>query len=170
MATCLFAAVLTDTGSFTYQCTSATTLRLATHLVEAGASPNEIAQQVYFSNPASKMHLLGKALGHLQVEDGLAWSWVTLDDMLQSGADIEDCEGVVNHLISIAGVRAAVFLRELSDGTARLSIRSKGRVNVAKVAESFGGGGHRNASGCTIAGPLDAARAAVLVRLRAQTT
>jgi bifunctional oligoribonuclease and PAP phosphatase NrnA len=87
--------------------------------------------------------------------------------MEQTGATAEDCEGVVNYLISIAGVESAVFLRELPpNGEFRLSIRSKGKIDVAQIAESFGGGGHRSASGCTLEGPLEVATERILTQLR----
>jgi phosphoesterase RecJ-like protein len=87
--------------------------------------------------------------------------------MDQAGAGAEDCEGVVNYLISIAGVESAVFLRELPEvNRYRLSIRSKGKIDVARVAESFGGGGHRSASGCTLDGPLTLATERILTQLR----
>jgi phosphoesterase RecJ-like protein len=83
------------------------------------------------------------------------------------GAVAEDCEGVVNYLISIAGVESAVFLREVSDASQfRLSIRSKGKLDVAQIAEHFGGGGHRSASGCIIDGPLGVATERILTQLR----
>lgn len=83
------------------------------------------------------------------------------------GATAEDCEGVVNYLISIAGVESAVFLREVADASQfRLSIRSKGKLDVAQIAEHFGGGGHRSASGCTIDGPLGVATERILTQLR----
>jgi phosphoesterase RecJ-like protein len=89
--------------------------------------------------------------------------------MDRAGAGAEDCEGVVNYLISIAGVESAVFLRELpSTDQYRLSIRSKGKVNVAQIAENFGGGGHRSASGCTLDGPLDEATERILSQLRTE--
>lgn len=169
IATCLYTAVLTDTGSFTYASTDASTFALAKHLVESGANANRIAQAVYFSNPPSKFHLLGAALRNLNVEGHLAWSWVTQDEIHRANAAVEDCEGVVNYLIGIAGVEAAVFLRELPARDAfRLSIRSKDAIDVANVAESFGGGGHRNASGCTIQGPLATVTASILERLRGE--
>jgi phosphoesterase RecJ-like protein len=87
--------------------------------------------------------------------------------MERSNAAEEDCEGIVNYAIGIAGVEVAVFLRELPDHRVRLSLRSKGAVNVATIAESLGGGGHENASGCTLTGPLPAATEAILARLRA---
>jgi phosphoesterase RecJ-like protein len=164
MASCLYAAVLTDTGAFTFACTDAFTFGLAEHLLERGADSTGIAQSIYFSHPESKVRLLGISLSNLEVDGEVAWTYVTLDDMERTNAIVEDCEGIVNYLISILGVRAAVFLRELPDGNRfRLNLRSKGSVDVAEVAERFGGGGHRNASGCTIDGPITHA-AHVLVR------
>jgi phosphoesterase RecJ-like protein len=167
MATCLYMAVLTDTGSFCYEGTDAHTFSLAQELVRLGASPARIAQDVYFSNPTSKMLLLGAALANLRRDGRVAWLWVTTSDMERCNAAEEDCEGIVNYAIGIAGVEVAVFLRELPDHRVRLSLRSKGVVNVAAVAESFGGGGHENASGCTLTGPMHAASDAILARLRA---
>jgi bifunctional oligoribonuclease and PAP phosphatase NrnA len=169
MATCLYTAVLTDTGSFTYASTNASTFALARHLVQRGVNANRVAQAVYYSNPASKFHLLGAALRNLHVEAPLAWTWITTDDMIAAGANVEDSEGIVNYLIGIAGVEAAVFLRELPGGTEfRLSLRSKETVDVASVAENFGGGGHRNASGCNLCGPLESACDRILAQLRAE--
>jgi phosphoesterase RecJ-like protein len=167
MATCLYTAILSDTGSFTYSSTSANTFAMVHDLAEHGANPSQIARDIYFSNPESKIRLLGAALSNLQTDGPLAWSWVTTNDMDRAGAGVEDCEGVVNYLISIAGVESAVFLRELpSVDQYRLSIRSKGKVDVARVAEVFGGGGHRSASGCTIDGPLPVATERILSQLR----
>jgi len=167
MATCLYTALLTDTGSFCYEGTGLHTLKLAAELVELGARPTRIAREVYFSNPLPKMVLLGAALSNLRVDGRLAWLTVTQNDMKRSGAAEEDCEGIVNYAIAIAGVEAAVLLRELPDGQVRLSLRSKGKANVAQVAEAFGGGGHARASGCTLPGPLDAAAASILMKLQA---
>ena len=167
MATCLYTAILSDTGSFTYPSTNAETFALAHDLAARGANPSQIARDLYFSNPASKIRLLGTALSNLQCDGPLAWSWVTNDDMDQVGAEAEDCEGVVNYLISIDGIESAVFLRELpSADQFRLSIRSKGKVDVAQIAEGFGGGGHRSASGCTLDGPLTEATDRILAQLR----
>ncbi len=167
MATCLYAAILSDTGTFTYSSTTADTFALVHHLAARGANPSQIARDIYLSNPASKIRLLGIALSNLQCDGNLAWTWVTSEDMDRIGAAAEDCEGVVNYLISIAGVEAAVFLREVSDPSQfRLSIRSNGKIDVAQIAEHFGGGGHRNASGCTLDGPLDVATERILTQLR----
>jgi bifunctional oligoribonuclease and PAP phosphatase NrnA len=166
MATCLYTAVLSDTGSFCYEGTDAHTFELARNLVRHGANPVLTAQEVYFSNPAAKMLLLGAALANLQHDGRLAWLWVTENDMDRTHAEEEDCEGIVNYAIGIRGIEVAVFLRELRDHRVRLSLRSKGRVNVATIAEQFGGGGHENASGCTLDGPLPLAAERILQYLR----
>ena len=163
----MYAAVLTDTGSFTYPSTVAATFGLAEHLLQSGAAANTVAQSVYFSHSPGKIRALGAALFKMEIDECVAWSWITLDEMQRAAATIEDCEGVVNYLISIAGVQAAVFFREVPDGEHyRLSLRSKSGVDVARIAEAFGGGGHQNASGCTMVGPLDAARRQVLSELK----
>ena len=158
LAGCLYAAVLTDTVGFTLPTTTAETFDLARHLLELGADAAAISDAVYFSQRESKLRLLGAALRGLRIHGPVAWSAVTQADMDATGAGTEDTEGIVQHLIAVEGVRAAALLRELPDGVhLRASLRSKGSVNVAQVAESFGGGGHRNASGCTVSGPLDLA-------------
>jgi len=166
MATCLYTAVLTDTGSFCYAGTDMHTFELAGDLVRLGANPMTIAQNTYFAHPESKMLLLGAALSNLRRDGPLAWMWVTHEDMQRTRAVEEDCEGLVNYAIAISGVEIAVFLRELPDRRVRLSIRSKGLLDVAKVAEGFGGGGHHHASGCTLAGPLEEAEEQILSCLR----
>lgn len=167
IATCLYTAVLTDTGSFCFVGTNESTFELAKELVEFGADPVSIAQCVYFSNPASKMRILGAALSTLERDGQLAWMYVTGEQMHQTGAAEEDCEGLVNYALGIEGVEVAAFLRELPDGRFRVSLRSKGHVNVARVAEKFGGGGHDCASGHPVDGPLQSALPRVLNELRA---
>jgi len=166
IATCLYTAMLTDTGAFCYSGTNAQTFDFARNMVLAGANPVAVAQQVYFSNPASKMHLLGRALSNLQCEGALAWMHVSEADMLSSGATEQDCEGLVNWALSIHGIEAAAFFREIAGPRYRVSLRSKGRIDVACIAETFGGGGHSCASGHAIAGPLEVARERVLTALR----
>ena len=166
MATCLYTTVLTDTGGFCYGGTRASTFALAQHLVEAGADPIRIAQDVYFSTAPSKLMLLGAALSHLHLEEALACLWVSNADMLHAGATEEDCEGIVNYALSIAGVETAAFLRELPEGRIRLSLRGKGKIDVAAIAARLGGGGHENAAGCTLEGPLQRATDEILSHLR----
>ncbi len=166
MATCLYTTVLTDTGGFCYGSTRASTFALARDLVLAGADPIRIAQDVCFSTPASKVLLLGAALSTLKREGRLAWLWVDYHDMVRTCAAEEDCEGIVNFALGIAGVEAAAFLRELPERRIRVSLRSKGAVNVADLAGQLGGGGHGNAAGCTLEGPLPRALNEILAHLR----
>jgi bifunctional oligoribonuclease and PAP phosphatase NrnA len=166
IATCLYTALLTDTGSFCYSGTSACTFELAKYLVEQGADPGKIAQSVYFSSPTSKMRLLGAALSRLQRDGAVTWMSVTRLDMERCGALDEDCEGLVNYALGIAGVEVAVFFRELATERVRVSIRSKGAVNVAEIAGKFGGGGHECAGGFSTEGPIQAAADLVLAELR----
>jgi phosphoesterase RecJ-like protein len=166
MATCLYTGLVADTGSFMFEGTNAHTFALARELVLAGAAPPHVAQNLYFSHSTAKMRLLGAALSNLHREGDIAWIWVTRDQMERVGALDEDCEGLVNYALAIQGVEVAAFFREEADGRFRISLRSKGRVDVTLVAGLFGGGGHRCASGCSADGPLAHAIADVIGRLR----
>jgi len=164
IATCLYTALLTDTGSFMFEGTNAHTFALARELVMAGADPAQCARSIYFGHSTAKMRLLGSALSNLHRDGPLAWIWVTHDQMEKAEAKEEDCEGLVNYALSIGDVEVAMFFREQPDGRYRISLRSKGQVNVAAIAESFGGGGHACASGCSLDGPLTVAVNRVLAR------
>jgi phosphoesterase RecJ-like protein len=166
MAQCLYTTILTDTGGFCYGNVRESTFALARELVQSGADPIAIAQQVYFSASTSKLLLLGAALRRLKREGCLAWLWVTQQDAQRTGATEEDCEGIVNVTLGMAGVDTGIFLRELPDGGIRLSLRSKGGLNVAAIAARLGGGGHQNAAGCTLEGPLPRALKEILAELR----
>lgn len=166
IATCIYTAVLTDTGSFMFEGTNEHTFALARELVLAGADPAHCARNVYFGHSTAKMRLLGAALSNLHREGPLAWIWVTREQMEHVGAKEEDCEGLVNYALSIHDVEVAVFFRELPDGRFRVSLRSKGQLNVSAIAEQFGGGGHQCASGCAVDGPLSIAVARVVAQLR----
>jgi len=166
IATCLYTAVLTDTGSFMFEGTSEHTFELARELVLAGAHPATCARHIYFGHSTAKMRLLGSALSALERAGPLAWIWTTQEEMERVGAKEEDCEGLVNYALSIGDVEVAAFFRELPGGRFRVSLRSKGGLDVARIAEQFGGGGHACASGCSVDGPLDRAIDSILTRIR----
>ena len=167
MAACLYTTLLTDTGGFRYGSVSAGTFELARELTEAGADAVRIAEDVCFSAPMSKMLLLGAALHNLKREGRMAWLSVSHQDMVRACATTEDSEGIVNYAAGREGMEAAVFLRETPEGPVRVSLRSKGRVNVAQLAGRLGGGGHRNAAGCTVPGPLTRAMEEILPMVKA---
>lgn len=166
MAHCIYATLLTDTGGFCYGNIDESTFTLARDMVAAGADPIAIAREVYFSAPLSRLLLLGAALRRLKREGALAWLWITPQDMTRTSATEEDCEGIVNAALSTAGVDAVAFLRELPGRTIRVSLRSKSGLNVAAIAARLGGGGHKNAAGCTLHNSLPRALDTVLAELR----
>ena len=168
IATCLYTGLMTDTGSFMFEGTNEHTFTVARELVMAGANPAQCARPIYFGHSTAKMRLLGAALSHLHREGPLAWIWVTREQMERLGAREEDCEGLVNYALSMADVQVAIFFREQPDKRYRVSLRSKGEINVSKVAEHFGGGGHKCASGFSVEGPLAIAVSKVVDRLRAE--
>jgi len=160
MATCLYTAVFTDTGAFTYPGTAGSTFPIAQELIALGANADTIARDVLYSVSAAHIRLLGVALSRLEISGVSAWSHITQQDIASLNATDEDSEGTVNYLISIAGVEAALFLRELpalpgKPTSYRASLRSKSSLDVSAVATLCGGGGHRNAAGCILEGPLD---------------
>jgi phosphoesterase RecJ-like protein len=152
-----------------FEGTNEHTFTVARELVLAGANPARCARPIYFGHSTAKMRLLGAALSDLHLEGSLAWISVTQEQMERFGAREEDCEGLVNYALSIGEVQVAVFFRELPDRRLRVSLRSKGAINVSTVAEQFGGGGHKCASGCSVEGPLAIAVSRVLESLRAQS-
>ena len=166
IATCLYTAVLTDTGSFMYAGTNEHTFALARELVLAGADPARCARSIYFGHSTAKLRLLGAALSDLHREGSIAWIAVTQAQMESCNAKEEDCEGLVNYALSIHDVEVAIFCREMPDRRFRVSLRSKGKVNVAEIAEHLGGGGHQCASGCSVDGPLTHAVEAIMAKLR----
>lgn len=152
----LYAALMSDTGSFRYSNTTASTLHIAAQLVAAGAKPDEIAAKAYDYMSWNALQLLKRALNTVERnEDGrIAWIYVTRAMLEEVGAVDDDAEGFVQYPRSIAGVDVALMLRELVDGQTRVSLRSRGTVDVSRVAGVFGGGGHPGASGCTVNAPV----------------
>jgi phosphoesterase RecJ-like protein len=166
IATCLYTALMTDTGSFMFQGTNEHTFALARELVLAGADPSHCARSIYFAHSVAKMRLLGEALRNLNTAGHVGWTWVMQEQMERWGAKEEDCEGLVNYVLSIGEIEVAALFRELPDGRFRVSLRSKGKLDVSRVAEEFGGGGHECASGCSVDGPLAAAVREILEPLQ----
>jgi phosphoesterase RecJ-like protein len=154
IATNLYTAILVDTGGFRYSNTSPESLRTACRLVEAGATPWDITKEVYESIPYRSMKLLGLSLATLEMNDGIAWITTTMDMLKKTGTTAEDSEDFVDFPRKVKEIRVAVFFREDAENVFKISLRSKGRVNVQKIANSFGGGGHFAAAGCKIKGSL----------------
>ncbi len=154
IATNLYTAILTDTGGFRYSNASAESLKIASKLVEAGARPWDISKEVYERIPFKSLKLLGLSLSTLEKKDGIAWINTTKRMFNITGATSEDSEDFVDFPRRVKDVEVAVFFRQDSEKSYKLSLRSKGKVNVQQIAKSFGGGGHIAAAGCKINGTL----------------
>ena len=168
IAECVYTALLTDTGSFHFSNTTERTFKIASELVRRGARPAFISHSLFYSNPYTKIKLLGEVLSTLQRDETGRIAWVTMPNHLmnQVGASEDDLDGIVNYPLSVGEVEVVAFFKEMQPDNFRISLRSKGNVNVAKIAEKFGGGGHRNASGCAYKGPLEAAEHQILSSLQ----
>jgi phosphoesterase RecJ-like protein len=156
--------VATDTGWFRFASTTADTYRLAARLVEAGASPDGIYRDLYENETLARMQLIGRAMTRARTElnGHLIYTWLQRDDFESTGAIPQDSEDVINLTLSVGGSRVAVILVEQQDGGVKISFRSRCDVDCRLVAEQFGGGGHKNAAGALLPGPLAEARAKVL--------
>lgn len=166
-ATCLFVGLQTDTGSFRYSNATPQAFRVAAELVEAGADPWAISQEVYATRPR-RLRLLGRVLEDTELMAGgrLALAAVSLAQLQALGCDSRDLEDAVETLRGIPGVEVAALLRELPGGGVKASLRSRGRVDVAAVALALGGGGHKSAAGMRLDMDLTTARRHLAERLR----
>ncbi len=149
----LWCALYTDTGGFRYSSTDARVLHLAAELLETGVRPWDVTVKLYENNPVQRVRLLGQVLSTLELSASgqIASLSVTEPMVQQAGADDSMMDGFINYARSIAGVEVAVQVLQ-QGAICRISMRSKGRVNVGKLAQRLGGGGHHNAAGCTVEG------------------
>lgn len=157
-AICLYVGILTDTGSFRYSNANREAFSAAGELVEMGGlSAWDVAEKLYESQPRRRLELLTRVLPTLEfIKDGQAASLtVTTDMYAETGADAELTDGFVNYPRSVRGVEVAIFFRQLEERRFKVGFRSKGAVNVAAIAQAFGGGGHHNAAGGVVEGSLD---------------
>lgn len=170
LSTYLYTGILTDTGGFRYSNTTSEVLRIAAHLIDQGVNPHEIADQALETSTYEQLLCLQKALSTLQLSpDGqIAWLSLALADLKQLNATDADMGGIVDEARKIRGVDAGVFFREVSESTVKVSLRSRKKVNVAKVAQAFGGGGHPRAAGCTVKGQLEDVKQKVIQRLKVE--
>ena len=167
IAECVYTALVTDTGSFHYSNTTERTFKVASELVRAGVKPAKVSQAVFGSYPWCKVELLGRVLATARRDPSGRVAWLRQDLRMQSEtrASDEDADGFVNYPLACGDVEAVAFLKETAPGVYRVSLRSKGDVNVARIAERFGGGGHRNAAGCTLSGAWEEAEAQIVSQL-----
>jgi bifunctional oligoribonuclease and PAP phosphatase NrnA len=172
IAACLMVGLVTDTGSFRFPNVTPKTFLLAARLQRLGAVPAEIYELVYENKSFASLKLLGRALDALQTTaDGrIAWTHVTAADFASTGAEDADTEGIVTHVRAVQGVQIGILFREVPGGKIRISLRAREGADVNKIANVFGGGGHKLAAGCSVAPPLADVEKAVLAEAVRQLT
>lgn len=170
IALCIYVAILTDTGGFRYANTTARAFRIAASLVDKGVNPADVADRVFETRSMPSLVLCGHALTSLKLHQGgrLATMTVTQEAMRSAGASQEDTEGLISYPRSIAGVEVALLFTETRDNRVRVSFRSRSRMDVAKAALSFGGGGHAAAAGAIVDGTLEEVYQKVLKAIESQ--
>ena len=156
LAQSLFCAIVTDTGRFQFQNTDGEVLEVASLLVDAGATPSVISLEVYQSDRLEYVHLEAIVMGRITTfcDGRIAYSYATMDDLRATGVSYDECDGLVDLVRSVAGVEVVLLLKESPEGLIRGNLRAKGDQDVSVVAQAFGGGGHRAASGFTCEGPI----------------
>jgi phosphoesterase RecJ-like protein len=157
IATHIYLAILTDTGSFHYSGISPRTFDICRQCVEAGVDPVMVARNVYDSNNMGRLKLFGAVLGAMQIADSgrIAIVYVDHEMAREAGGTYEDTEGLVNLPLTVKEIEAVVFFKQEKGDEYRVSLRSKGDIDIGTVAKEYGGGGHKNAAGCTISGPIE---------------
>jgi phosphoesterase RecJ-like protein len=164
MAAALFTAIATDTGWFRFASVKAATFEAAAELVAAGAQPNLVFAALYEQNSLARLRLQGRILSNVKSHGGgrLLSTAITQQDLHAVGAEPTDTEDVINRLLGVTGVEVALLFLELGPGETKVSLRSRSPMDVRRIAEQFGGGGHRAAAGVRFPGPLSQAEPAVL--------
>jgi phosphoesterase RecJ-like protein len=173
IATPLFTAVATDTGWFRFGSASGDTYRCGGALVDAGAKPSAIYKQLYEQDTLARLRLIGRTLAHAETElnGRLIYTNVSQEDFAATGALPSDTEDVINMTLQVGGTEVAVICVELADGGVKFSFRSRPaasgtQIDCSRVAEQFGGGGHKAAAGATLLEPCSTALPKVLDAVR----
>lgn len=164
----IYAAILTDTGSFRFSNTTPRTHAIAARLLAGGVNPERLYREIYATATAERVRLLQEALARLRIDPELPLTWIAIPDDLvrELGATPADFEPVTEHARMVKGTEVAVLLRGVADGSTKVSLRSNGEADVNAIARELGGGGHAKAAGAVIGAPLDEATERVLAAVR----
>ena len=168
----LYVSVMTDTNSFRYSRTTPQAHRIAAEMIEIGVNPEEVYQAIYSSKELSHLQLLGNMLQNVKVSCGgkVAWLEMTLDQRKRHQASADDTQSFLNLLLLLKDAEVVCLFREEDDGQVRVSIKSKGKIVINRVAMELGGGGHEYAAGLALSAPLDKTVDAVIKRLETLIT
>jgi len=168
IATHIYLAILTDTGSFHYSSISPKTFDICRQLLEAGVDPVRVSRQVFDSNSMGRLKLLASVLGGMTFDPSNRIGILFLDHAMAraAGGTYDDTEGLINQPLTVKEVQAVVFFKQSEGDDYRVSMRSKGDVDIGAVAKEFGGGGHKNAAGCSVSGPIEALKTMFSEKIR----
>jgi phosphoesterase RecJ-like protein len=166
IATHVYLAILTDTGSFHYSGISPRTFDICREALIAGVNPVLVARSVYDSNSMGRLRMFGAVLNAMQVDETGRVAVVFLDHAMAraAGGTYEDTDGLVNLPLTVKEIQAVIFFKQSEGDEYRVSLRSKGNIDVGAVAKEFGGGGHKNAAGCTVRGSIDTLRTTFIAK------
>ena len=168
MATCIYVAITTDTGGFRYSNTTSITHQIVSDLINSGVDVAGVSQLLFETMSLGKTKLMGSAIDTLEILEGgkVAIIIVTEDMIKNAGAKEEDCDGIVNIGRNIKGVEVGILIRENLNDYFKINLRSKNYVDVSIIANKLGGGGHKNAAGCTIEGNMRDIKQMLLKEIR----
>jgi len=157
----VYIAILTDTGSFHYSNITPRTFDICRLCMEAGVSPPAVARSIFDANNLGRLKLFGAVLNRMHLDPTGRIATLSVDKQLTNdcGGTYEDTEGLINLPLTVKEILAVVFFKEIGPGDWRVSMRSKGNIDINAIAKEFGGGGHKNASGCSANGDLDTLQA-----------
>jgi bifunctional oligoribonuclease and PAP phosphatase NrnA len=169
IATHVYLAILTDTGSFHFSNMTPRTFEIARRVVEAGVDPAQIARRVYDSNNLGRVKLFGAVLNSMQIDRTGRIAVLYIDHQMarDAGGTYDDIEGLINEPLTVKDLLAVVFFKQSEGSEYRVSLRSKSTIDVGAVAKQFGGGGHKNAAGCTVVGDVDDLKRLFIERIEA---
>ena len=167
IATHVYVAILTDTGSFHYSNITPRTFDICRQCIEAGVSAQDVARNIFDSNHLGRLKLFGAVLSGMQLDETgrIATVWVDKQLAKQCGGTYEDTEGLINLPLTVKEIEAVVFFKQEKGDEYRVSLRSKGEVDIGMIAKAYGGGGHKNAAGCTINGPIEELQKALVGKI-----
>jgi bifunctional oligoribonuclease and PAP phosphatase NrnA len=168
IATHIYLAILTDTGSFHFSNITPKTFDICRQLVEAGVDPVRVSRQVFDSNSMSRLKVMAAVLGRLTFDPTNQIGILFLDHAMAraAGGTYDDTEGLINQPLTVKEVQAVVFFKQSEGDSYRVSMRSKGDIDIGVVAKEFGGGGHKNAAGCSATGPIEALKTMFTEKIR----
>ncbi|OGC78503.1 MAG: hypothetical protein A2145_02170 [candidate division Zixibacteria bacterium RBG_16_40_9] len=159
---------MTDTGRFRFSSTTSKSLKVSAELIELGADPKLLTDNIYYSVNLSDLRFLGYVLSQMEIEENGKISSITLrrEILDRYQINIENTEGIVDYSLFLKGVKVGILFKEIAPDKTKVSLRSQNNLDISKIAKAFGGGGHKNAAGCLLRVNLEKAKKIVLGEIK----